>query len=158
MQIQNPDQLTPAAQKILLTGLGYRCLEQASGYHEPADVLNYEINELANDDIPDTVKQLYHYDYQTVEQLVDFINDQLDTQQFELIWLASDPLDCIEFYSDHHQRYQTLAAAKHDDGTPIPVAEYLLPIDETLLISDCGVDGQLFAYPADLTIAEKTIN
>ena len=158
MQIQHSDQLTPAAKKILTTGLGYRCLEQVSDYHEPAEVLDYEINELANDDIPDTVKQLYHYDYQTVEQLVDFINDQLDTQQFELIWLASDPLDCIEFYSDHHQRYQTLAAAKHDDGTPIPVTGYLLPIDETLLISDCGIDGQLFAYPADLTIAEKAIN
>lgn len=158
MQIKNKSNLTPAAQKILLTGLGYRCLEQVGDYHEPTEVLNYEINELANDDIPDTIKQLYHYDYQTVEQLVDFINDQLGTQQFELIWLASDPLDCIEFYSDYHQRYQTLAAAKHDDGTPIPVAEYLLPVDETLLISDCGIDGQLFAYPADLTIAEKVIN
>lgn len=158
MQIKNKSNLTPAAQKILLTGLGYRCLEQTSGYHEPADVLNYEINELDNDDIPATVKALYNYDYHNVKQLMQFINDQLETDQFELIWLAADPLDSIEFYSDQHQRYSSLRQAKHLDGTAIPVAEYLLPIDETLLISDCGVDGQLFAYPADLTIAEKVIN
>lgn len=158
MQIQNNDQLTPAAKKILATGLGYRCLEQAGDYHEPAEVLDYEINELANDDIPETIKKLYNYDYQTVDQLVQFINDQLNTQQFELLWLGADPLDCIEFYSDYHQRYQTLVEAKHADGTPIPVSEFLLPVDQTLLISDCGVDGQLFAYPADLTLAEKTIN
>lgn len=158
MQIKNKSNLTTEAQKILLTGLGYRCLEQASGYHEPADVLNYEINELANDDIPTTVKALYNYDYHNVAQLIQFINDQLATNQFELIWLAADPLDSIEFYSDHHQRYQTLAAAKHDDGTPIPVSEFLLPVDQVLLISDCGVDGQLFAYPGDLTITERTIN
>lgn len=158
MKIQHPDQLTSAAKKILTTGLGYRCLEQVSDYHEPAEVLDYEINELANDDIPDTVKKLYHYDYQTAEQLVDFINDQLGTKQFELLWLAADPLDCIEFYSDYHQRYQTLTEAKHADGTPIPVSEFLLPVNQVLLISDCGVDGQLFAYPADLTIAEKAIN
>lgn len=152
------EKLTPEAKKIIQTGIGYRCTEQESEYHKPIDVLDYEINELYNDDIPDTIQNLYNYKTTNIHDLSNFINNQLNTEQFELIWLASDPLDCIEFYSDHHKRYRSLAQAVHKDGTPIPVTEYLLPVDETLLISDCGIDGQLFAYPADLTIAEKAIN
>lgn len=149
--------LTASAKKIIETGIGYRCEEQSTGYHEPLDILDYEINELGNNDILDTMDDLYNLDTDDIAEIDHFIKSAVK-DDYDLIWLAADPLDTIEFYSDGHQQIASVKDAKHSDGTPIEITRYLLPTQNILLISDCGVDGQLFAYPSELELSSEIIN
>lgn len=151
--------LTTSAQQIIITSTGYRCEEQSTGYHNAQDILNYEINELGNDDIPDTLKHLYHYEYQGINQTLSWIKQRLQTDAIDLIWLAANWQTTIEFYSDGHKATNSLSQAVDSNNDPIPINKYTLPNSKDyLLISDCDVDGQLFAYPQNIQLPVTTIN
>lgn len=159
--IMKPDLklLTPSARQIIITRTGYRCEEQSTGYHNAQDILDYEINELGNDDIPDTLKHLYHYEYQDINQTLSWIKQHLQADAIDLIWLAANWQSTIEFYSDGHKTINKLSQAVDSNNDPIPIDKYTLPNHNAyLLISDCDVDGQLFAYPKDMPLTVTTIN
>lgn len=159
--IMTPDLklLTPSARQIIITSTGYRCEEQSTGYHNAQDILDYEINELGNNDIPDTLKRIYHYEYQDINHTLSWIKQQLKTDAIDLIWLAANWQSTIEFYSDDHKSINKLSQAIDSNNNPIPIDKYTLPNHNAyLLISDCDVDGQLFAYPQDMPLTVTTIN
>lgn len=151
--------LSEPAQKLVKTNTGYRCLDQVDDeYHKPVDVFDFEINELGNSDISDTIKNLYGIDTNNETKQIDqFVKRILNTDFYHIRWLASDPLDAVEYYSDFHQRFNTLDDAKHDDGSPIPVRKYVLPADY-IILSDIGSDGQLIAWPDGEYLLTKKIN
>lgn len=151
--------LSKPAQKLVKTNTGYRCLDQVNDeYHKPVDVFDFEINELGNSDISDTIKDLYGIDTNNETKQIDqFVKRILNTDFYHIRWLASDPLDAVEYYSDFHQRFNTLDDAKHDDGSPIPVRKYVLPADY-IILSDIGSDGQLIAWPDGEYLLTKKIN
>ena len=149
------DLLSAEARKVITTHTGFRCEECTDyDYHEPLEVLNYEVNELGNNDIPDTIDYLYNQHLDSVNEIDAFIKRQFRTDNYELIWVASDPVDAIEFYGEDHKRYSNLASAIDGDGL-IPVTKYSWQ-NNVLLISDCGIDGQLLAYVNGLQ--SETIN
>lgn len=150
--------LSEANNKLVTTGCGFRTDECSdNNYHTPIEILDFEINELYNDDIPDTLKKLYSFNAKNITEIDKFIKNQLKSD-YELIWLASDPLDAIEFYSSNHKRYPDLESAIHKStGEPIPVTKYFLSRDY-LIVSDVGVDGLLIAYPAEIELRSREIN
>lgn len=150
--------LSEANTKLIATGCGFRTDECSDDtYHTPTEILDFEINELYNDDIPDTLKKLYNFNVKNITEIDNFIKKQLRSN-YELIWLVSDPLDAIELYSSNHKRYSNLESAIHKSTKePIPVTKYLLP-QKYLIISDIGIDGILIAYPVDTKLRSREIN
>lgn len=144
--------LTQETKKILKTRTGYRCMQQVSaedGYYKPLEVFNNEIIELGNSDILETIKSLYNEDRHTPDDVDAFCKFMLKTDDYSVIWLASDPLDALECYSDYHKHFKSLKNAVDEDGEPIPVNKYILPRKHVLL-SDLGFDGALFAYSNEI--------
>lgn len=140
--------LSKEAEQVLETGIGYRCLDQATsdfGEYKPMDVFDDEINNLGNEDIPDTIENLYHNKLIKPKDIDIFCKFILKSDYYNVIWLTSDPLDAVEYYSDGYKRFDNLSSAIHNDGTSIPVNKYILP-KKRLLLSDLGNEGQLFAY------------
>ena len=149
-------QLSEFAQKMLATHMGYRTENQSDHEeHIGAEVIKFEINELGNQDIIDTCNLLYNLHVKTAQDLIQVLNNKLG-KDFNILWLASDPFDCLEFYSDNHKHYHNLADAKDEDGQAIDLTEYTVP-DNAILISDIGPDGQLFAVPKDFAWKQNII-
>ena len=148
--------LTKHAKKIIDKKFGYRCEEQSTGWHAPYDILDFEINELGNDDIITTMKRLYDYDFTNVDDLDAKLKEYFQSG-YQLLWLADDPLTTVEEYSDGHQRVKSLKEAKHEDGSPIVVRAYYLPTD-FLVLSDIDADGQLFAFSDEVNIVYSQCN
>lgn len=155
----NINDLTESAQKMVKTNTGYRCLDQIDGEnHTPVEVFDFEINDLENDDIPDTIEDLYGVKTKGDPEEIDkFVKKALDTDFYHICWLASDPLDAVEYYSDFHKRFNTLEDAVHDDGTPISVRKYTLP-EHYIILSDVDTDGQLIAWSDGEYLVSKEIN
>lgn len=151
-------QLTSQAQRLLHQQYGFRTDAEsieAIGEHSPQEVLDYEINELYNTDIPDTLNQLYdtnfkpdsndHYDVETIDQ---FIKTKLNTDTYYLIWLVDEWQKCFELYAPNHIEPKT----PYDEIDPgeIPFIDVYRIRPTDLLVSDLGYDGQLIAtttYP-----------
>lgn len=143
--------------KTLITNCGgYRCLECVDETsYTPTAIMDYEINELYNNDIPDTLTVLYGHQSINVKEIDLWIKKELHTNSYNLIWLTSDPLDAIEYYSNAHKRFANLKGAINKNGQPIPVNEYKwTKNNRVLLISDCASDGQLIAYTGTLVAKE----
>lgn len=141
--------------KILITSRkGYRCLECVDDNgRTPVEIMDYEINELYNNDIPDTLTTLYGHQSINVKEVDYWIKKELHTHNYSLLWLTSDPLDAIEYYSGSHKRFANLKEAINKDRQPIPVNAYKwTKNNRVLLISDCASDGQLIAYTGTLTV------
>lgn len=155
----NKENLSPEAQKLIKNKIGYRCLEQVSGeYHSVKEILDYEINVLYNDSIPETMKKLYNYSMKNIDDLDSFIKKQPNVPyNYQLLWVTSNPLDAIYFYGNGHHQFKELSKAKHSDGTPIPVNSYLLSMP-FMIIDDNGVDGQLIACSDTENIITRSIN
>ena len=68
IQIKSNAEVSPEAQKILKTGIGYRCEDQADDdYHYPKEVVAFEENELGNTDIGDTLLKFYNFKFKIVK-------------------------------------------------------------------------------------------
>lgn len=151
-------QLTSQAQRLLHQQYGFRTdaeSVEAIGEHSPQEVLDYEINELYNTDIPDTLNQLCdtnfkpdsndHYDVEAIDQ---FIKAKLNTDTYYLIWLVDEWQKCFELYAPNHIEPKT----PYDEIDPgeIPFIDVYRVRPTDLLVSDLGYDGQLIAtttYP-----------
>lgn len=152
---------SPQAQQMFHQQYGFRTdaeSVQTIGEFENQEILNYEMNELDNEDIPDTLNQLYNtnfqpnqngkYDAKTIDQ---FIKNQLNTKTYYLIWLVSEWQQCFELYAPNHIKPKT----PYDEINPgeIPFIDVYRVSPNDLLVSDLGYDGQLIAtknYPEPL--------
>lgn len=142
--------LSSQARMMLLTHRGYRTDAQSvQEYHTGSEIINYEINELGNLDILDTMNELYSLNLTTSTDVV----NELDTilgSDFQCLWLANNMLDVAEFYTDGHQRPESI------QNINVPIDKYHIP-STAILISDVGSDGQLFVVSKEYTWNSKTI-
>lgn len=135
---------------MLLTHRGYRTDAQSvQEYHTGSEIIDYEINNLGNLDILDTMTELYSLDLKTSTDVINEL-DAILGSDFQCLWLANNLLDVIEFYTDGHQRPTTI------QNINVPIDKYYIP-STAILISDVGSDGQLFAVPKTYTWNSKTI-
>lgn len=142
--------LSSQARMMLLTHRGYRTDAQSiQEYHTGSEIINYEINELGNLDILDTMNELYLSNSKTSTDVINELDSILGSN-FQCLWLANNVLDVVEFYTDGHQRPTSIR------NINVPIDKYYIP-STAILISDVGSDGQLFAVPKEYTWNSKTI-
>lgn len=129
-------------QLMTLRHIGYRTENQSNNeYHTGSEIINYEINELNNLDIFDTILDIYDVQLKTVSDINKAIEQKLG-KDYQCLWLCSNPLDTVYLYSDGHKQYKSI----HDIPNNIKIDKYHIP-STAILLSDIGVDGQLFAVP-----------
>lgn len=142
--------LSSQARMMILTHRGYRTDAQSvNEYHTGSEIIDYEINELGNLDILDTMNELYSLNLTTSTDVVNEL-DAIVGSDFQCLWLANNMLDVAEFYTDGHQRLKSI------QNINVPIDKYHIP-STAILISDVGSDGQLFAVPKTYTWNSKTI-
>lgn len=149
------NQLSDNAKRLIYQQYGFRTDAQsvvALGTIKPVDTIDYECNELENDDIPYTLNHLYNTNFQLNHDRYDpkainqFIREQLKLkadQPYYLIWLVEDWHSCFEFYTDGHNWPKTMY--DHDSNFDLPFIDVYQIHADDFLVSDCGVDGQLIA-------------
>lgn len=142
--------LSVQALMMLLTHRGYRTDAQSvTEYHTGSEIIDYEINELGNLDILDTMNELYSLDLKTSTDVINKLDSILGSD-FQCLWLATNVLDVAEFYTDGHKRPKSI------QNINVPIDKYYIP-SIAILISDVGSDGQLFAVPKKYTWTSETI-
>ena len=142
--------LSAQARMMLLMHRGYRTdVQSVNEYHTGSEIIDYEINELGNLDILDTMNELYSLDLKTSTDVVNELDSILGSD-FQCLWLANNMLDVVEFYTDEHKRPKLI------QNINVSIDKYYIP-STAILISDVGSDGQLFAVPKNYTWNSKTI-
>ena len=142
--------LSSQARMMLLMRRGYITDAQSvNEYHTGSEIINYEINELDNLDILDTMNELYSLDLKTSTDVINELDSILGSN-FQCLWLATNVLDVAEFYTDGHKRPKSI------QDINVPIDKYYIP-STAILISDVGSDGQLFAVPKKYTWTSETI-
>lgn len=143
--------LSPQARMMILTHRGYRTdAQSAQEYHIGSEIINYEINDLGNLDILDTMNELYSLNLKTSTDVINELNVILGSD-FQCLWLANNMLDVVEFYTDGHQRPKSI------QNVDVLIDKYYIP-STAILISDVGSDGQLFAMPKEYKWYINTID
>lgn len=129
---------------MLLTHRGYRTdAQSANEYHTGSEIIDYEINNLGNLDILDTMTELYSLDLKTSTDVINEL-DAILGSDFQCLWLANNMLDVVELYTDGHKRPTTI------QNINVPIDKYYIP-STAILISDVGSDGQLFVVSKEYT-------
>lgn len=96
---------------------------------KPIEILTQEISDMGNEDIPDTIELLYGVTISKPNEVDQFVQKQLETKNYKLIWLTDT--------KEHDQQYA-------DD--PDNIYSVDLRDKELLPISDLAVEGFLIAY------------
>ena len=148
--------LTAEASRMLSQQYGFRTDAQSAvsiTSITPKEILDYEINELGNDDIIDTLAKLYSFNYQldnqdnyNVTEIDNDIKQLINLQHNEtyyLLWLTTDWQNCYEFYSVGHLKPKTMYDIP--EGFEMPLIDVYQIHEDDALISDIGADGQLIA-------------
>lgn len=143
--------LSPQARMMILTHRGYRTdAQSAQEYHIGSEIISYEINELGNLDILDTMNELYSLNLKTSTDVINELNVILGSD-FQCLWLANNMLDVAELYTDGHKRPTSI------QNINVPIDKYYIP-STAILISDVGSDGQLFVIPKEYEWYVDTID
>lgn len=146
-KILNQKQMSVELKHILLHRSGYRTddeselAETIGNYPKNTDILNQEIIDLENNDILDTLYDLYNYDAlandkepstATIKNIDGFIKKQLNTDKYHLVWLCDTARNA--------SRYSNI------DGDLESVYLVDLKQRDLMPISDLGPEGVLIAY------------
>lgn len=148
--------ITTQAQDLLKHQYGFRTDAQSAVSIQSVsshDILEYEINELDNDDIPETLNSLYaqnfqpntdgYYDIDDIESFIKQLVNLQSNEDLYLIWLVADWQACFELYTDGHIHPKTMYDIPDNFDMPF-IDVYQIHSDDAL-ISDLGFDGQLIA-------------
>lgn len=133
----NKDKMSEELRHFMQTKTGFRSDDQS----ELADVigrnpsnlniLEDEMVERGNPDIPDTIDCLYNVQANTPEKVDQFIKQQLKADSYQLIWLCNS---------------RTNSAKYADSNEPDHIYSVNLMNKVILPISDLGCEGFLIAY------------
>ena len=147
---------TTEASEMLKHQYGFRTDAQSAVSLQsvsPHDILDHEINELGNTDIPDTLNKLYacnfkpdsngHYDLEKIEPFIEQLIALQPGQTLYLFWLVADWQSCFKYYADGHIDPKTMYDIP--EGFEMPFIDVYRIHSDDALISDLGPDGQLIA-------------
>lgn len=86
---------------IIKSKIGYRYEGYFSKSNIPSfrDMLEFEINELGNTDILITIEKLYNKKVNTIDEIIDFCKEKLDSPFIHYKWLCSSKADARKWYS-----------------------------------------------------------
>jgi hypothetical protein len=110
--------------ELLETKVGYRNDHYSTGHYCIKDVLDFEIIELGNEDIPETVNKFYNTN--NIWQIIFKHFPNVEINKLWGLWLTSKQ-GVIEYYKGKEEGYNS----------------YLIP-DNALAISDIDDEGVLF--------------
>lgn len=122
--------LSGTAKRLLKNNTGYRNETISGGEFFLHDVLNYEIEELGNTDIFQTVNLLYGIKFNTHYDIAYWATNMLNSSVAYGLWLTSKQ-GVKQWYSYDGSKTMT---------------EYKLP-DRYIILSDLNSEGVLFAIP-----------
>lgn len=137
-----------ACKNILEADIGYRDENYSgSGVTSLREVITFEMTELCNTDIPETLKEIYD-DFPNIEIsqedscklanfVIDYVEDKLGKSDCKALWLA-DREGFIENYIDSYN-LDTYGEDYVDECKVVLPADYCV-------ISDLGSQGILIAY------------
>ena len=128
--------LTSTAQHLYKGGSGYRYENISTGVYPIEESLLFEVEELGNDDVFQTIYKLYNKRCKNVKQIIRWIYSFFDN--VDIVWgLWVSTKDGVQRYyvpkSDYYNGFVTLT-------------KYQLP-PEKLIISDLGDEGTWYATP-----------
>ena len=136
--MRNSSNLSTQAQMFLRTKVGYRTDDQSALANDiwqpaPIDILDDEINDMGNTDIPDTLNEIYGTDFSDkIEPIDDFIKKTLDTDKYYLIWVTATKDDDEQYADDPESIYSIAFKDK-----------------KFMIVSDIGNEGFLIATVKD---------
>lgn len=131
---------TPELMEFMINKIGYRSEDQSEfggdAYNvDPVDLLDTEINDLENEDIMDTMHNLYGTsDKISIKEIDQFIKDKFDAKKYHLLWVTSNKQDATEYTDEEDPK----KALNHVD-------EWNFKGHCVLPISDLGCEGILVA-------------
>lgn len=155
MKIKENADISKQAQQILNSKIGYRCLDQTDDdYHYPKEIINFEMNELGNTDIGDTMLKFYGFkfdnqlhgtcanpgvDSMMIQKLSNWLCKHSKSGDFELVWVTATKKQALDSYSDQDDMLSKNEAGRLEkwDFSHDP---------DFKIISDLGAEGQLIAY------------
>lgn len=95
------------------------------------NILEDEMVERENSDIPDTINYLYNVQANTPQKVDQFVKQQLKTDNYQLIWLCDSRTNTAEYA---------------DSNDPDHIYDVNLMNKPILPISDLGCEGFLIAF------------
>lgn len=155
MNIRENAEISKQAQQILNSKIGYRYLDQIDDdYHYPKEIINFEINELGNTDIGDTMLKFYGFkfdqqlhgtcanpgvDSMMIQKLSNWLCEHSEDDDFELVWVTATKKEALDGYSDLGDEFS--------QGNSGHLEKWNFTGDPDFkIISDLGSEGQLIAY------------
>ena len=112
--------------------VGYRTETISSGPRDIISVCHFEMNELGNEDIPDTLCELGYIGSSSMAEAMAFIESLHRSGYMEAVWICDTPEAVTNYYSTE---YHTIQRGEIDTLTV-----------KGILISDLGNEGMLIAY------------
>lgn len=133
----NQAKISEELRHFMQTKTGFRSDDQSelSGIigRDPSNlnILEDEMVERENPDIPDTIAYLYDVQANTPKKVDQFVKQQLKTNNYQLIWLCDSRTNTAEYT---------------DSNDPDHIYDVNLMNKTILPISDLGCEGFLIAY------------
>lgn len=118
------EKLSEVAKELLRTQIGYRNDGLSEGIFTISEIIEYETEELGNEDIYDTCEELYN-----TRNPLEVIENTFGKEVVYGMWFARKE-DILEYYAE--------------DGET-EINSYNIP-NNAVVISDLGEDGVLFAF------------
>lgn len=106
--------------------IGFRTDDTYKPKYSFRDMLEYEINELGNEDIFLTIKELYNKEMKSINDIIKFCQDELNSDKLPYKWLCVDLNTAKKLY--------------YYEGLELYLVQVLSPY---LVISDLGSEGLL---------------
>ena len=126
--------LTPTAQEIQTTGIGYRYEGISSGTYPIEQSLLFEVEELCNEDAFETTKNLYGLNFKNTKEITNWVYSLFSgVKTVWGLWVSTK--------IGVEQNY--ISKPDYECG-PVTILRYTLP-DKRLILSDLDADGVWFA-------------
>lgn len=137
INLKNDKEITPFTKKLIDTGIGYRIdTEDTSGITNIKRIVKYEVEELGNEDILDTLRLILDKPDFSIKDLKNYVNDFSKHYPYGL-WLSTDIKTTKELYSSMPDLIY---------NTEDTVSKYRIT-GKAYLLSDIGSEGTLLALP-----------
>lgn len=140
INLKNDKEITPFTKKLIDTGIGYRIdTEDTSGITNIKRIVKYEVEELGNEDILDTLRLILDKPDFSIKDLKNYVNDFSRHYPYGL-WLSTDIKTTKDLYG---------SMSDFDGNVEDTISKYKVT-GKAYLLSDIGSEGTLLALPKNV--------